>query len=723
MLRGEQIFSTMPEEQSDRGKFKELSALTESLLRCKTAEQLHTKLKSQIIKITNARIVMSATYDKYSTRFIVNKPYKSSKVFGWPINLKLKKPWNFFRQGILHSNNAARDRYLDVEFVQTLGIQNILIAPMIISGQVTGLLILANRRGGFNAFHAHVASIVAAQAAPLLVSFQLQQEEQRRSKQLSLLNRLVTELSLIRDSQQLLGVAAEQICKQFSYCLVATGWVDETKREIRFAHVNSCKQNDSPVEYLPVPFHRGLVGKAVNSGKTLFAGNLSSEKDEFLFLPEVKSEMACPIKIGDTVVAVLDIQSDKRDAFDDSDRLVIETISSALGSAIQNANAYQNLEKINAQLEEASRMKDEVLQIVAHDFRSPLTVIRGYLDQIIRKEKWLDTQQKEILLTVSQQAFRLQTLADATLKASRFDSGDIPFSFEKTDFTSFLRNLLLPWSEKHNFVVKTQKDLPLVKADGGRLQEAMENLISNAIKYSPDGGDISIRVRKILREEIPSELKSDAPHGNFILVSISDNGIGIPIEKRDLLFRRFARIHDSRRIEGAGLGLYITKKIIEAHGGRIWLQEQKKGSCFCFVLPEYIPNPDSESILIVEDDAHILRLLHRAVSNLGYEVISAWNGREALDKVFRFQPRLIVTDLMLPEINGEELIRRLRVNEETASLPIIIFTGKRDFNQENAAQNKAHVVFKNEGVDKLLAVIQELLKAGFPHPTTAKPRP
>jgi len=712
MLRGEQTFLTMPGERSDRGgKFKELSAVTESLLSCKTADQLYTKLSSQTIKLTGAKTVLLATYDKYSTKFIVNKPHKSLKSFGWPIDLKLKKPWNFFKQGTLRSNKVVNDRFLNAEFVQTLGIQNILIAPIIISDEVTALLIVANRRGGFKEFHAHVVSMIAAQIAPLLSNFQLQQEEQRRTKQLGLLNRLVTELSLIRDSQQLLRVAAEQICKQFPYYLVATGWVDEMKKEIRFAHVISSKQKESVAEYLPVPFHRGLVGQAVNSGKTLYAGNLSSEKDEYLFLPELKSEMACPVKIGDGVVAILDIQSDQRDAFDDSDRLVIETISSALGSAIQNANAYQNLEKINAQLEEASRMKDEVLQIVAHDFRSPLTVIRGYLDQIIRKEKWLDTQQKEILLTVSQQAFRLQTLADATLKASRFDSGDISFSFEKTDFTSFLRNLLLPWSEKHNFAVKTQKDLPLVKADAGRLQEAMENLISNAIKYSPDGGDISIRVRKIVREDIPVELKSDVPHGNFVLVSISDNGIGIPAEKRDLLFRRFARIHDSRRIEGAGLGLYITKKIIEAHGGRIWLQEQKKGSCFCFALPEYVPTPGSESILIVEDDAHILRLLHRAVSNLGYEVISAWNGREALDKVFRFQPRLIITDLMLPEINGEELIRRLRVNKETASLPIIIFTGKRDFNQEQATENKAHLVYKNQGVDKLLAVIQELLTA------------
>jgi signal transduction histidine kinase len=695
-------------KQSRRGKFKKPVYLTEALVASKTSFQFRSEL-IRLIKLTGAKLILVAKYYKYSTTFKVDLYHSSFKIpdtFICPGNFKTKE-----QQNVLRSNHAARDRRLNSEFVQAFQIQNIIIAPMIVSGEITGLLIAANRRGGFTESHSAMLSTIAAQAAPLLANFDLKKVEQRRTKQLSLLNQLVTELSLIRDSQQLLRIAAEQIRKQFSYYLVATGWVDEAKKEIRFTHVISRKQKEGSVEYLPIPLNRGLVGKAVRSGTTLYAGNLSSQKDEFLFLPEIKSEIACPVKIGETVVAVLDIQSDKQNAFDDSDRLVIETFSSALGSTIQNANAYQNLERINAQLEEASRMKEEVLQIVAHDFRSPLTVIRGYLDQIIRKEKWLDLQQKEILLTVSQQAFRLQTLADATLKASRFDSGDIPFSFEKTDFVSFLRNLLLPWSEKHNFMVKTQKNLPLIKADASRLQEAMENLISNAIKYSPDGGDITIRVRGVSRDEISPEFRSDATHGNFLLVSISDQGIGIPPEKKDLLFRRFARIHDSRRIEGAGLGLYIAKKIVEAHGGRIWLQEQKRGSCFCFALPEYHPNPATESILIVEDDAHILRLLHRAVSNLGYEVISAWNGREALDKVFRFQPRLIITDLMLPEINGEELIRRLRMSKETASIPIIIFTGKRDFNLEQAAENKTQVVFKNQGIEKLLGLIQKSLTA------------
>ena len=518
MLRGEQAFLIMPENQTRRGLYKELSSLAEAFRGSKSAGQLYSQVIKRITKIINAQIVIFSEYDQYSIKLIVSKskPPKSIRLpssFGSPINLKAKKKWNFLKQGTLSSNKAAKDPFLNSEFVEDFGIQNILIAPMIISGEVTGLLILANRPGGFDEFHSQLVSMVAAQAVPFLANFQLQQEKRRRNKQLSLLNQLVTELSLIRDSQQLLRVAGEQIRKHFSYYLVATGWVDDAKREIRFVHVFSRKQKEAPVEYLPIPFNRGLAGKAVQSGSTLYAGNLSAPKDEFLFLPEVKSEMACPVKIGDTVVAVLDVQSDKRNDFDDSDRLVIETITSALGNAIQNANAYQNLERINAQLEEASRMKEEVLQIVAHDFRSPLTVIRGYLDQIIRKEKWLDSQQKEILLTVSQQAFRLQTLADATLKASRFDSGDIPFSFEKTDFISFLRNLLFPWSEKHNFVIKTPKSLPLIKADAGRLQEAMENLISNAIKYSPDGGDITLRVRGVSREEILPEFRSDATHG------------------------------------------------------------------------------------------------------------------------------------------------------------------------------------------------------------------
>jgi signal transduction histidine kinase len=539
-----------------------------------------------------------------------------------------------------------------------------------VSGKIAALIVLANKRGGFSEPDSDLALLIALQAELLIQNFQFQAKEKRRTHQLNLLNELVTEISLIRNSHQLLRTAVDRIQQHFSYFRVAAGWVEEASGDVHFDHIRSRHKKSSPKKEISV--------------------------------------MTSPVKIGDTVVAVLEIQSDQANAFDASDKMVLEAVTSALGSAIQNANAYQNLERINAQLEEASKLKEEILQIVAHDFRSPLTVIRGYMDQLIRKEKWLDLDQKEIMQTVSQQAFRLQKLADATLKASRFDSGDIPFSFEKTDFNSFLRHLVFPWSEKHHFIVKSEKDLPIIKGDSGRLQEAMENLLSNAIKYSPDGGDVTIRLQKVSKKDVARHFETDPEQSTFLLVSISDQGIGIPPGKNDLLFRRFAKIHESRRIEGIGLGLYITKKIIEAHGGKIWLHPQKEGACFCFALPEY-RSIFEENILVVEDDTLTLRLLHRAISNLGYEVITAWDGKEAIDKVFRFQPRVIVTDLMLPEISGEELIRRLRLNPETASIPIIVFTGKRDFNLQHASENSVRLVYKHQGVGEIVKLIREIL--------------
>jgi K+-sensing histidine kinase KdpD len=639
----------MRETEIWQRKFKQLAALSESLSITAKPGQIIESLIKHLSRLIEAK----SKYYIRNTTYIVNTRRKFKTFL---------------------SNKAVTDKRLNAEFVRSHAIRNLLAVPIPVSDKIVHIIVLANKRGGFNDYDLNLASIVAQQAGSILTNIQLHYEEKRRAHQLNLLNEVVTEISLLRDHQLLLKTAVERIQQHFScYCVIGR-WLDDT-------------------------------GQAVQKETTIYSKKLTKQKDAST---EVKSTMTSPVKIGDSVVAVLEIQSDEPNAFDASDRMVLEAVTSALGSAIQNANAYQNLEKINTQLEETSKLREEIVQIVAHDFRSPLTVIRGYMDQLIRKEKWIDLQQKEIMQTVSQQAFRLQKLADATLKASRFDSGDIPFNFEKTDFDSFLRHFVFPWSEKHHFIINTQGDLPIIKGDSGRLQEAMENLLSNAIKYSPDGGDITIGLKKVSKKEVSTHFEADPEQSTFLLVSVSDQGMGIPEGKKELLFRRFARIHETRRIEGIGLGLYITKKIIEAHGGKIWLQEQKQGACFCFALPEY-KSTSAENIVVVEDDTLTLRLLHRAISDIGYEVITAWDGKEALDKIFRFQPRLIVTDLMLPELNGEELIRRLRLNEDSASIPIIVFTGKRDYNIEPTFANSVHVVFKHEGVGAIVKLIQEIL--------------
>ena len=702
----------MSEREILRQKFKQLIAVTETLSLIPDEKEFFQKLGLQLTKLTGAKSAFVISYYNSSITSIGKNaaPRVDSLEISQPYPANARR-WNFLKRGILLSNEASGDARLSSDFVQSREIRNLIAAPIVFSGKIAGLIVLVNKRGGFTKADSDLLSAVSHQAGPMIVNFQLRGNEKRRTHQLNLLSELVTEISLIRNSHQLLKTAVERIQQHFSYYLVAAGWVDEAAREVRFVHVLSRNPRAASKKEIRIPINKTLAGKAIQKGATIYSKNVTAMKSDPLFSPEVKSVMTSPVKIGDSVVAVLEIQSDTVNSFDASDRMVLEAVTSALGSAIQNANAYQNLERINAQLEEASKLKEEILQIVAHDFRSPLTVIRGYMDQLLRKEKWQDLQQKEIMQTVSQQAFRLQKLADATLKASRFDSGDIPFNFEKTDFDSFLQHLVFPWSEKHNFIVKAEKDLPIIKADSGRLQEAMENLLGNAIKYSADGGNVTIRLQKVLKKDVAKHFETEPEQGTFLLVSVSDQGIGIPPGKSDLLFRRFARIHESRRIEGIGLGLYITRKIIEAHGGKIWLKEQGEGACFCFALPEY-KSVFEESIIVVEDDTLTLRLLHRAISSLGYEVISAWDGKEAIDKIFRFQPRLIVTDLMLPEINGEELIRRLRLNPDTASIPIIVFTGKRDYNLQHAVENSVRLVFKHQGVGAVVQQIKELLTPG-----------
>jgi signal transduction histidine kinase len=536
------------------------------------------------------------------------------------------------------------------------------------------------------------------------------EKERKHNDQMLLLSELISDLALILDRETIIRTTVEKIKQRFKYYFVAIGMVDHELQVIKdwelLPHFEEIIQSENPA----IPFTRGLTGKAVRTGKNILVNDTSKSSEYLDVLRDVNSEMVMPIRIGDEIVAVLDLQSDRVGAFDESDQLIMETLAHALGSALQNADLYARLERSNTQLAETIRMKDEIVQIVAHDFRSPLTVIRGYVDFLLKKGEWKDERQKEVMETVALQAQRLQRLAEATLKASRLDSGDIAFSYEKLDFSSFLQRLIFPWSEKHKFVTNLDQDLPLIKADGGRLQEILENLLSNAIKYSPDGGTIEVTARRMTADQLPGELEMGEinPGEEFLQICISDEGIGIPADKRDLLFKRFSRVHDDRRTEGIGLGLYIAKTMIEKHGGRIWLEDRVKGSRFCLVIPAYEEKPASENILLIDDDVHTLRLLHKAISEMGYDVITAADGREALDKLLRFKPQLIILDVIMPLMSGVELIERLKRNPETDSIPVIVFTGKSDFRLPKQYET-INVISKNAGIGALKNCVKDTL--------------
>gem|GEM_PF-5465385 len=529
------------------------------------------------------------------------------------------------------------------------------------------------------------------------------ENERKHNEHMLLLSELISELASKLDKQEIVRTVVERIKQRFHYYFVSFAWADQEERILKGWHFLPKFERDVPF----IPFGKGVTGTAALTGKPVLVADTSKHSNYVNVFDEVRSELAMPVRIGDNVVAVIDLQSDQLDSFDDSDLMILETLANAVSTALQNADSYQRMERVNAKLAQTAQQKDEIVQIVAHDFRSPLTVIRGYMDFLLKKAEWKDERQKEIMETVSLQAQRLQKLAEATLKASRLDSGEISFSYEKLDFQSFLRRLILPLSDNHKFVINTGQNLPLVRADAGRLQEVMENLVSNAIKYSPDGGNVEIAAQETTGAAVPESLQLD-PVEKFLLVSVSDDGIGIPQEKKQALFQRFSRVHENKRIEGIGLGLYIAKKMIETHGGRIWLEDKEKGAKFCFVLPILEVEATQQNILVVDDDVHTLRLLHRALSGMGFDILTASDGREALDKVHRFNPQLVILDVLMPILSGPELIERLMNHPETKDTRIIVFTGKSDFRlpEEYASIS---IVSKNSGIQALKAEIEKML--------------
>ncbi|MBV9328307.1 MAG: HAMP domain-containing protein [Chloroflexi bacterium] len=234
---------------------------------------------------------------------------------------------------------------------------------------------------------------------------------------------------------------------------------------------------------------------------------------------------------------------------------------------------------------EAERMRSALLATVSHELRSPLTAISGYADTLLQDGPWDERTQREFLEVIALSAARLSGLVDNLLDAATLDAGVLrlqpePVRVERIAERVLAQRRLLATS--WTLHLETRPGLPLANADPIRVEQVLANLVDNAIKYSPRGGPIRVRVW-------PTE---DAQVG----VSVSDHGSGIPPEAVDHLFERFYRVDSGKSsVKGAGLGLFICKSLVEAHGGRISVQSTPGlGSTFWFTLPALAEAVDTE---------------------------------------------------------------------------------------------------------------------------------
>lgn len=223
------------------------------------------------------------------------------------------------------------------------------------------------------------------------------------------------------------------------------------------------------------------------------------------------------------------------------------------------------------------QLKDEFIGLVSHELRSPLTVIVGALNTVITDGKSLSAHERNKLLKdAAEEAESLSHLVGDLLELSRFQAHRFILDSKHIDLTSVVKNVissLQRYTKKHRIVIDFPDDLPNVMADQVRLERIMYNLVDNAIKYSPKGGEIKVLAKK---------------DNNFLVIGVKDEGIGISRADQDKLFKPFQRLDDPAlgNIQGAGLGLVVCRRLVEAHGGKIWVEsEYGKGSTFYFTVP------------------------------------------------------------------------------------------------------------------------------------------
>lgn len=322
---------------------------------------------------------------------------------------------------------------------------------------------------------------------------------------------------------------------------------------------------------------------------------------------------------------------------------------------------------------EVDRVRSEFVSVVSHELRTPMAAIKEAVSLIMdgvtgqvndRQVKFLDMARRNI--------DRLTGIINDLLDLSKIESGKMTLIREKVDPHAIIREVIATFEpmarEKEiSLLAGGENNVPPMMVDRAKITQVLSNLISNAIKFTPNRGAVTVSVR-------PSPIRQKS-----VEFCVSDTGIGIDSKDYRKLFQKFQQVDASlsRMAGGTGLGLAISKDIVELHGGRIWVQSDPgRGSKFFFTLPIFGKGAEAkERFVMVASRDEVFRLqICNALKRNAFEVIEVQTGADVLEKVITMRPDLILLDVRLPDMDGFELCKRLKEDLTTSLIPIVLLT-------------------------------------------------
>lgn len=414
----------------------------------------------------------------------------------------------------------------------------------------------------------------------------LEQRVQERTRDLSIAAEVSQQVTRVLDLKQLLPYLSNLTRDGFNLSHVSV-FVYDRKHDILHLQAGSGKIGQVMLE-AGKQFHlhdKGLVPLAARTFEAQTINDVTASPDHFVnpLLPNTHSEMAVPMRIGTELIGVLDLQSDEVDHFTEEHSNVLKALADQIAVAVRNADLFQQAQSSRAEAEQANVVKSQFLAAMSHELRTPLNAVLNFT-QFVSSGMLGDVNadQVDMLDKVVQSGKHLLSLINDVLDISKIESGaltlfvedDINLITEAETVVSAAAGLLAEKSVQIHTDI--EPNMPLVVGDKRRLRQIMLNLVSNACKFTDEG-------------EVHISLKHS---GDFIEFSVRDTGPGIAAEDHELIFETFRQSTTGlRQGEGTGLGLPISRRLAEIHGGQLWLESAVgSGSIFYFNVPIHNPN-------------------------------------------------------------------------------------------------------------------------------------
>jgi signal transduction histidine kinase/CheY-like chemotaxis protein len=605
---------------------------------------------------------------------------------------------------LIHENSSLNE--LTVALPTSRQILSAVTALLSVKNKIIGTISLENCSitYAFTEDDLKLLTAFAAQSSLAIENALLYENVRRHSRQLEMLNSVNARLIQTIEIKSLLKVIVDSAFKAIPKAEKGAVLLLDEERKVLEVKA-SVGYDVATFRDFVLPVGRGYSGIAVLEKKNFVIADLSAEASgRFRLNGEptggIKSAITAILQVKDNVIGTISLENfSETHAFNGDDLTLLASFASQAALAIENAKFYEILEKeveertkklreMNARIIESDRLKSEFLANMSHELRTPLNAIIGFSGLLIDEMSGnLDEEQRDCLRDIRLSGKHLLQLINDILDLSKIEAGKMelyPEPFLFSDIMFAVHRTVIPLLEqKHQVLdVNIPRDCPMLLADPHKIKQVLINLIGNAIKFSPE--NTRIKVEASLQKSHSQKL---------FQIAVIDEGRGIAEEDQKIIFDEFRQVDSSstREEPGTGLGLALCRKLVEMHGGKIWVESNLgHGSKFVFYIPQVEAAPfartespqtrnyDNDFILVVEDDLQSANLMKRFLEMEGYHVITIRNGLEAMDQIRKIRPMAITLDIMLPGKDGWEILQEIKSDPSIRDIPVFIVSVMED---------------------------------------------